>query len=204
MDGVIVLVEVERRVVLVLVVIGVKGFSEGIGVFVREGIVMDVFLIEIIVVFEVVWIEFLWVSTVSLVVEVVWFNGGIDVVVIVVDDIVEIFENIDVEEVFISVEGLGMVILVFLGIIIEVIVEILIGSEKIWVIGNMVVGERVVVGCGGKVLVNKDIIVLFVGIVVKLVFNIFVVEEFKGLGNVCVFLEVGDGVGFFLDGVFEF
>lgn len=53
-DGVIVLVEVERRVVLVLVVIGVKGFSEGIGVFVREGIVMDVFLIEIIVVFEVV------------------------------------------------------------------------------------------------------------------------------------------------------
>ena len=97
-----------------------------------------------------------------------------------------------------------MVTLVSSGTTIEVTAETLTGSEKIWVIGNVAAGERVAVGCGGKVPANKDITVLSVGIVAKLVPNILVVEEPKGSGNVCVLPEVGDGAGFPSDGVSEF
>lgn len=53
-DGVTVSAEVERRVVSALVATGVKGFSEGTGVSVREGTAMDVLLTETTVASEVV------------------------------------------------------------------------------------------------------------------------------------------------------
>lgn len=54
MDGFIELDEMEGMVFIVLVIIGVGGFSEDIKVFFREEIVMCVVVEEIVVIFEVV------------------------------------------------------------------------------------------------------------------------------------------------------
>ena len=62
--------------------------------------------------------------------------------------------------------------------------------------GTGVAEEWVAVGCGGKMPAGKDIAVVSVGIVAKLVPKILLVEAPKGSGDVCALPELGDGVGF--------
>lgn len=119
------------------------------------------------------------------------------------DDRVETPESIDVEEALDSVEGSDTVTLVSSDTNIEVTAETLTGSENIWVIGTGVAEEWVAVGCGGKILADKDIAVLSVGIAAELLSSILVVEAPRGSGNVCVLPEVGYGVGFPSGGVSE-
>lgn len=128
--------------------------------------------------------------------------GSTDVVVTLADDRVETSESIDVEDLA-NVEGLDMVTLVSLNTTIVVTAEILTGSENIWVIGTRVAEEWLAVGCGSKTPADKDIAVLFVWIVAKLLSNIFVVEAPRGLGNVCAPPEPRDGVEFPSGGVSE-
>lgn len=79
---------------------------------------------------------------------------------------------------------------------IELTAETLTGSDNIWVIGTGVAEKWVAVGCGGKILADKEIALLSVGIVAKLVLNILVVKAPRGSGNVCGLSEVEDRVGF--------
>lgn len=118
------------------------------------------------------------------------------------DDRVEISECTDVEEALASAEGSDMVTLVSSDTTKEVTAETLTG-ENIWVISTGVAEKWVAVGCGGKILVDKDIALLSVGPVAKLVSNILMIEATRGSGNVFVLPEVGDGVGFPSDGVSE-
>lgn len=101
--------------------------------------------------------------------------------VTIVNDRGETFKSADVEEALASAEGSDMVTLVSSDITIEVTAEELTSNEYIWIIGTGVVEEWVVVGCEGK-----DIAVLSVGIVAKLVSNIFMVEATRGSGNAFV------------------
>lgn len=110
--------------------------------------------------------------------------------VTVVDGRVEIPESIDVEKALASVEGSGMVIVVFSDTPIEVTAETLTGNEMVWVIGRRVAEEWVAVSCGGKIPAGEDLAVLSVEIVAKLVPNILVVEAPRGSGKVCVSQEV--------------
>lgn len=118
------------------------------------------------------------------------------------DDRVETSETIDVEDLA-NVEGSDMVTLVSLDTTVVATAEILPGSENIWVIGTRVAEEWLAVGCRGKIPADKDIAVLFVWVVAKLVSNIFVVEAPRGLGNVCAPPELRDGVRFPSSGVSE-
>lgn len=203
MDGFIELDEMEGMVFIVLVIIGVGGFSEDIKVFFREEIVMCVVVEEIVVIFEVVWSKFLWVNMLLLIVEVVGFIGGINFVVIVIVGRVELIEGIDVVKFLVNVEGWDRVILVLLKNIIvvlgEVIVEILIGSENVCVSSWGVIKVWVEVVCGDKILVDKDVVVFCEELVEKVIFIVFIVEEFGSLGSVWVFVELGDEVELFLD-----
>lgn len=112
------------------------------------------------------------------------------------DDRVEISEGRDVEEALANVEGPGMVTLVSSDSTIEVTAETLTGSENTRVIGTGAAEECVAIGCGNKAPAVKDIAVLSVGIVAKLILSILVVEAPRGSENVSVLPQVGDGAGF--------
>lgn len=109
---------------------------------------------------------------------------------------VEIPEGSEVEEALASVEDSGMVILDSSDMPTEVTAEIIAGSEDISVRRTGVAEEWRAVGCGGKIPVVKDITVLSVGLLAKLVPNILVVEASRDSENVCVLPEVKDGVEF--------
>lgn len=102
-----------------------------------------------------------------------------------------------------SAEDSNMVTLVSSDITIEVTAEALTGSEYIRTVGTGVAKEWVVVGCGGNIPVDKDIAVLSVGIVAKLVSNILMVEAARGSGNVFVLPVVGYEVELPSSGVSE-
>ena len=117
-------------------------------------------------------------------------------VVTAADDRADISEGRDVEEALASAEGPGMVTLVSSDSTIEVTAETLTSSENTRVTGTGVAEECVAISCGNKAPAVKDIAVLSVGIVAKLVLNVLVVEAPRGSENVCVLPEVGDGAGF--------
>lgn len=61
--------------------------------------------------------------------------------------------------------------------------------------GAGVAEEWVAVGCGGETPADKDMAIMSVRTVAKLVPNILVVEVPRSSGNVCVLPKMGDGVG---------
>jgi hypothetical protein len=114
-------------------------------------------------------------------VEAVLPSGVPDAVVIVADDRVETSESTDVEKSMATVEGSGVVTLFSSDTTTEVTTEILFGGETVWVTGVVVAEKCRAVVCAGKILADKDIAVLSVGAVLKLVSNMLVVEAPRGL-----------------------